>query len=451
MGDGVLRETCRSKKFQSFHSLLYEKERLDTFIEWPAPWVSPKDLAADGFYYLRTKDHCACVFCRGIIGSWRVGDTPRNEHARHFSHCPFVRGLPSGNVPLTHCAILEKLDGKECPMPKPRSFYATVEPRSGRHMPGSYPECEGLVKTENEKKKNNVDYDELGLPRHSGPKRKEYISKERRLDSFDKWPERVLQRPIELAEAGFFYCELSDHVRCYYCGNGLRNWEAEDKPWDEHAKWYPDCNFVVLSKGQKFIDEVKDGESQKLDDSNGKFKPLLDTDLDILMESDVIKATMDVGFDWDKTRLALRQRLEQTGVPFFNLDQCVEAVIGIDTRQLLQKTSSATTAASTENELEKEAEEETNTADEKWKTTEPSSLENDKKTTTTRVKDPIFSSGISKQREEIRECKICMDAEINIVFLPCTHAIACSKCAMNMEHCPICRSHIKYAITPIFS
>ena len=163
------------------------------------------------------------------------------------------------------------------------------------------------------------------------------------------------------------------------------------------------------------------------------------------MESDIIKATMDMGFDSEKTRMALRQRLEQTGVPFFSLEQCVEAVLGIledETRQRLQKTPSATTAASTENELEKEAEEETNTADEKWKTTEPSSLENDKKTTTTRVKDPIFSSGISKQREEIRECKICMDAEINIVFLPCTHAIACSKCAMNMEHCPICRSHI---------
>ena len=230
MGDGVLGETRRSKKFQSYDSLLYEKERFDTFIEWPVPWVSPKDLAADGFYYLRTKDHCACVFCRGIVGNWAVGDTPRIEHERHFPQCPFVRGQPVGNVPLTHSAILEKLDGKECPMPMPRSFYATVEQRSGRHMPGSYPECEGLAKNENEKKKNNVDYDELGLRRHSGPKRKDFISKERRLNSFDKWPERVLQTPKELAEAGFFYCGLSDHVRCYHCGNGLLNWEAEDKP-----------------------------------------------------------------------------------------------------------------------------------------------------------------------------------------------------------------------------
>ena len=53
-----------------------------------------------------------------------------------------------------------------------------------------------------------------------------------------------------------FTVGLSDHVRCFHCGNGLRNWEMEDKPWEEHARWYPDCNFVLLSKGQEFIDKV---------------------------------------------------------------------------------------------------------------------------------------------------------------------------------------------------
>ena len=124
---------ARPKKFLSYDSLRYEKERLETFIEWPVPWLKSEELAADGFYYLRTHDHCACVFCRGIVGAWEVGDTPRGEHKRHFPHCPFIRGQPVGNVPMNHSRILDKLplDGEECPMPPPRNGIAS----GGRHMP----------------------------------------------------------------------------------------------------------------------------------------------------------------------------------------------------------------------------------------------------------------------------------------------------------------------------
>lgn len=49
---------------------------------------------------------------------------------------------------------------------------------------------------------------------------------------------------------------LSDHVRCFHCGNGLHNWETSDIPWIEHARWYPDCYYVKITKGQEFIDKV---------------------------------------------------------------------------------------------------------------------------------------------------------------------------------------------------
>ena len=55
----------------------------------------------------------------------------------------------------------------------------------------------------------------------------------------------------------FNFQGISDHVRCFHCGNGLRNWEKGDDPWSEHARWYPDCHFVLLKKGQDFIDEVR--------------------------------------------------------------------------------------------------------------------------------------------------------------------------------------------------
>ena len=49
---------------------------------------------------------------------------------------------------------------------------------------------------------------------------------------------------------------MSDHVRCFQCGGGLRNWESSDIPWDEHTRWYSNCAFVRLVKGDEFVKEV---------------------------------------------------------------------------------------------------------------------------------------------------------------------------------------------------
>jgi hypothetical protein len=32
---------------------------------------------------------------------------------------------------------------------------------------------------------------------------------------------------------------LSDQVKCFYCDGGLRNWQPEDDPWVEHARYPP--------------------------------------------------------------------------------------------------------------------------------------------------------------------------------------------------------------------
>ena len=30
-----------------------------------------------------------------------------------------------------------------------------------------------------------------------------------------------------------------DRVKCWYCNGGMQNWERNDIPWEEHAKWFP--------------------------------------------------------------------------------------------------------------------------------------------------------------------------------------------------------------------
>ena len=47
-----------------------------------------------------------------------------------------------------------------------------------------------------------------------------------------------------------------DNVKCFFCDGGLRNWEPNDDPWREHARWFKNCDYVRQSKGQPYIEAV---------------------------------------------------------------------------------------------------------------------------------------------------------------------------------------------------
>ena len=79
-----------------------------------------------------------------------------------------------------------------------------------------------------------------------------------RLESYrGKWPSNVAQSPDLLSSAGFFYVGYADNVKCFFCDGGLYNWESNDEPWTEHARWYPDCGFLKQVKGTTFIKKVR--------------------------------------------------------------------------------------------------------------------------------------------------------------------------------------------------
>lgn len=43
---------------------------------------------------------------------------------------------------------------------------------------------------------------------------------------------------------------------CFCCSQGLKDWEDDDEPWTEHARWSPTCSYVLLSKGKHFVDKA---------------------------------------------------------------------------------------------------------------------------------------------------------------------------------------------------
>ena len=48
----------------------------------------------------------------------------------------------------------------------------------------------------------------------------------------------------------------------------------------------------------------------------------------------------------------------------------------------------------------------------------------------------------NRRLKEARICKICMDNEVGVVFLPCGHLISCVNCAPSLKDCPVCRQSI---------
>ena len=43
----------------------------------------------------------------------------------------------------------------------------------------------------------------------------------------------------------------------------MKKWNPKERPWEEHAKWRPDCAFLQLMKGEEFVDKVHQRGSKK--------------------------------------------------------------------------------------------------------------------------------------------------------------------------------------------
>eukprot|EP00095_Tigriopus_kingsejongensis_P005266 maker-scaffold464_size163657-snap-gene-0.31 protein:Tk05266 transcript:maker-scaffold464_size163657-snap-gene-0.31-mRNA-1 annotation:"apoptosis 2 inhibitor" len=53
--------------------------------------------------------------------------------------------------------------------------------------------------------------------------------------------------------------------------------------------------------------------------------------------------------------------------------------------------------------------------------------------------------------KEQRTCKICMDNEIGVVFIPCGHLICCIQCVPALKDCPLCRQPIEGTVKTYMS
>lgn len=161
-----------------------KEQRLLTFETWPIEHIVSKEkLAENGFIYLGRGDEVRCVYCKVEIMRWEVGDDPVQHHRRWAPQC-----------------ILNKSAGQDVCGTRELS--------------------------------------------HNYPAYQQFSTYLLRLKTFKDWPIALNQKPDEMARAGFFYTGEGDKTKCFFCDGGLKDWEINDDPWEQHAQSFPNCKFV---------------------------------------------------------------------------------------------------------------------------------------------------------------------------------------------------------------
>ncbi|XP_072752730.1 baculoviral IAP repeat-containing protein 8-like [Anoplolepis gracilipes] len=344
-----------------------ETVRLESFKNWPCAWMKPEKLAAAGFYYTGEGDKVKCFECHVEICQWQPEDSPMVDHQRWSGRCRFVRNIPCGNVPIG-------ADPSTIPASVPKGTdvcgpYGTV------YMPYSGPDNEEF--TMESSMKFNAERFTAMRPKHP-----EYASYDARLCTFETWPKAMSQTKEELATAGFFYTGNGDQTLCYHCGGGLRDWEPEDDPWEQHAKWFDYCSYLLMVKGRDYINKL-----------TGKpyVKP------DIVKPPTIVEDQISGKSD----------------------DECIAS--GSSQNSTTSEEANKESMAVAINTGSNEANDEEQSI----------------------VKAQNCEKPVDK---DARMCKICYSRELRMVFMPCGHLLACAECAKNMKICGVCRKPVKVTV-----
>ena len=77
-----------------------------------------------------------------------------------------------------------------------------------------------------------------------------------RFKTFKLFPLNTSQNKYTLSECGLKYSGVDDVVECFCCGLILHNWERLDDPWIEHCRFSPRCLYVLLMKGNQYVQNV---------------------------------------------------------------------------------------------------------------------------------------------------------------------------------------------------
>ncbi|XP_053500174.1 baculoviral IAP repeat-containing protein 7 [Ictalurus furcatus] len=381
-----------------------EEERLSTFHNWPLNDSDRSaELARASFYFLGPGDMVRCFRYDRTLRHWAHDDSPTGGHRRHFPACEFESRTDTSYVRRVR-ASTDSVDGQL--LSQLQRLAADEQVTTSQ---AAYPDME---------------------------------PEDTRLTTFSNWPTSSSIQPDTLARAGFFYTGHSDNVKCFFCNGSLRNWEPGDDPWQEHAKWFPRCEYLMQSRGQEYINHVQQSFFNTLElasEAQNSTPRNITTGHDVLsgqsasaaaMFSPVVQAVLQMGFEQAPVESLVQSHFLLTGHHYTSVSDLVADVLqaeeegrqGSDnnTEPVLRQSSSASGMKLQTSLGEK-------------------------------VLVTLSAEEQLKQLQEERTCKVCMDKLVSMVFIPCGHLVVCSDCAASLQHCPICRAVIRGSMRAFMS
>lgn len=191
-----------------------------------------------------------------------------------------------------------------------------------------------------------------------------------------------------LVDAGFFHVGPDDNVKCFCCDVGLKNWQPDDSPWVQHAHWRPRCDYLRQNRDTAFIADAQRGRSASTDVSRSArvSRPASATQLH------------------DVTSSGRRNKKRTTAAAMTDVNG--------DEQEDQEDSEPADTVATDNNVDDYDAE-------------------------------TVMLLEENRQLRDARTCRVCMDLEVNVVFLPCGHLVSCDSCAPALRNCAVCRSLIR--------
>lgn len=65
------------------------------------------------------------------------------------------------------------------------------------------------------------------------------------------------------------------------------------------------------------------------------------------------------------------------------------------------------------------------------------------------ISDPGYASQDSQDTRML--CKVCLDKDLGVTFIPCGHCVTCQDCAKELNKCPYCRRTVNSKIKTYLS
>ncbi|KAH3739603.1 baculoviral IAP repeat-containing protein 7-B-like [Dreissena polymorpha] len=461
---------------RDYYSHFYrESERLETFHDWP-PWahVNKNELAKNGFMYLHVSDRVQCVFCRASLGSFKAGDVVANEHRKYCPECPFAFGYECGNIPIPSSSRVQQATQNVQSLIVTDRARPAAAGHFAHHSPNRAVNAIAVPQSHSETSILSSESIQEAAAVITEPKYRDWADEHTRLRSYRGWPAQMRQTPRDLAAAGLLYMGQGDRCKCYWCGGELHGWEPDDDPWVEHAKWFPQCGFVRQKKGVEYIRIIKNGERANVESSSNQ---------DFLRRPHVLAALNDYGYTQEQVLEALHTYGVLNLVNAQDIRKYVEELKSkrqaAQTQAMLAE-SLASTYPSLSNHLINRSDSSVAMTDRGLQVAQPSddmgassgqlcsedlrmevveesqhpdSLTNQRMQNLSLISNSSSSisnhsdvEAVLQENELLKErhmCKICMDKEVCITFLPCRHLATCEDCNELLNICPICRAPVE--------